>query len=124
MGRAGRRVEDDETREDAARREVAEETGFELDEPGRWVWTREHVLRSEGRLYRQRERYFLTEVPTFEPRPGLLGAAEVGVFGGLCWWTLPELEDTDEQFAPADLPALVRALVEQGPPERPLEVGV
>ncbi|MBA2527870.1 MAG: hypothetical protein H0V18_19125 [Pyrinomonadaceae bacterium] len=44
---------------------------------------------------------------------------EAGVFGGLRWWTLPELEATDEEFAPADLPGLVRRLVEQDPPERP-----
>ncbi len=117
-------LEDDETHEDAARREVAEETGFELEEPGPWVWTREHVFRFEGRLYRQLERYFLAEVPGFEPRPKLLGAAEVGVFSGLRWWTLPELEDTDEEFAPADLPVLVRNLVEDGPPGRPVAVGV
>jgi 8-oxo-dGTP pyrophosphatase MutT (NUDIX family) len=116
-------LEHDETHEDAARREVAEETGFELDEAGPWVWTREHIFRFEGRLYRQQERYFLVEVPAFEPRPKLLGSTEAHVFGGLRWWTLPELEDSDEEFAPADLPALMRGLVEQGPPGRPLEVG-
>ena len=117
-------LEDDETHEDAARREVAEETGFELDELGPCVWTREHVFRFEGRLYCQQERYFVASVPAFEPRPKLLGAAEVGVFGGLRWWTLPELEDTDEEFAPADLPALVRKLLEEGPPEPAVAVGV
>jgi 8-oxo-dGTP pyrophosphatase MutT (NUDIX family) len=35
--------EDDETHEEAARREVAEETGFEIDELGPWIWTREGV---------------------------------------------------------------------------------
>jgi 8-oxo-dGTP pyrophosphatase MutT (NUDIX family) len=117
-------LEDGETHEDAARREVAEEAGFELEELGPWVWTRKHVFPFEGRLYRQRERYFVASVPAFEPRPNLLGAAEVGVFGGLRWWTLPELESSDEEFAPADLPALVRNLVEEGPPERPVAVGV
>jgi len=33
----------DETHEEAARREVAEETGFEFDELGPWIWTREGV---------------------------------------------------------------------------------
>jgi hypothetical protein len=32
--------------------------------------------------------------------------------------------EAEEEFAPADLPALVRELVEDGPPERPIEVGV
>jgi 8-oxo-dGTP pyrophosphatase MutT (NUDIX family) len=117
-------LEDDETHEHAARREVAEETGFELDELGPWVWTREDVFRFEGRLYRQRERYFLASVPAFEPRPMSIDAEEAKTFDGLRWWTLGELETTDERFAPADLPVLVRALVEEGPPERPVAVGV
>ena len=118
----GAQLEGDETHEDAARRETAEETGFELDELGPWVWTREHVFRFEGRLYRQLERYFLAEVTAFKPQPKLLGVAEVGVFDGLRWWKLPELENTDERFAPADLPVLVKGLIEEGPPVRPFEV--
>jgi 8-oxo-dGTP pyrophosphatase MutT (NUDIX family) len=117
-------LEDDETHEDAARREVAEETGFELDKLGPWVWTREDVFRFEGHLYRQRERYFLASVPAFDPRPTVIDAEEAKTFDCLRWWTLGELETTDELFAPADLPALVRSLVEEGPPEHPIAVGV
>jgi 8-oxo-dGTP pyrophosphatase MutT (NUDIX family) len=117
-------LQDGETHEDAARREVAEETGFELGELGPWVWTREHIFRFEGRLYHQHERYFVASVPAFDPRPKVIDAEEAKAFDGLRWWTLPELEDTDEEFAPADLPELVRNLVEEGPPERPVAVGV
>jgi 8-oxo-dGTP pyrophosphatase MutT (NUDIX family) len=117
-------LEDEETHEEAARREIWEETGLDLRELGPWIWTREHVFRFEGRLYRQRERYFLAVVPAFAPRPHLLGSEEVGVLRGLRWWTLDELEATAEDLAPADLPALVRNLVAHGPPQRPREVGV
>ena len=117
-------LEDHETHEEAARREVAEETGFELDELGPWVWRREDVFRFEGRLYRQWERYFIASVPAFEPRPGVIGAEEAKTFDGLRWWTLGKLETTDQRYAPADLPALVKRLVEEGPPERPIQVGV
>ena len=117
-------LEDGETHEDAARREVAEETGFEIGELlGSWIWSREHVFRFEGRLYRQVERYFVANVPAFEPRPQNLGAEEAGVFRGLRWWPVVELDASAEEFAPADLPALVKRLVERGPPERPLRVG-
>jgi len=117
-------LEEDETHEEAARREAAEETGFELEKLGPWVWTREDVFRFEGRLYHERERYFLANVPAFDPRPTVIDAEEAMIFDGLRWWTLEELETTDELFAPADLPALVRELVEEGPPERPVVVGV
>ena len=112
-----------ETHEQAARREVAEETGHVLAHLGPWVWSREHVFRFEGRLYRQVERYFLARVPAFDPVPRGLGAEEAKAFSGLGWWTPAELEKAEERFAPADLPALVRALAEDGPPERPIEVG-
>jgi 8-oxo-dGTP pyrophosphatase MutT (NUDIX family) len=116
-------LEDHETHEEAARREVAEETGFELGELGPWVWSREDVFRFEERLYRQLERYFIASVPPFEPRPKLIDVEEAKAFDGLRWWRLGELEATDERFAPANLPALVRELVEEGPPEHPVLVG-
>lgn len=117
-------LEDDETHEDAARREVAEETGFELAELGAWVWTREHVFHFEGRLIRQLERYFVTSVPTFEARPVQLGAEEANFFSELHWWALSELGNSAEEFAPADLPELLSRLVQEGPPEHPITVGV
>ena len=116
-------LEDRETHEQAARREVREETGHELERLGPWVWAREHVFPFEGRLYHQVERYFPARVETFDPRSRELGAEEVKAFAGLGWWTLAELEGSKERFAPADLPALVRALLEDGPPEQPIEVG-
>ena len=116
-------LDDGETYEQAARREIAEETGHVLGQLGPWVWTREHVFRFEGRLYRQVERYFVAHVPAFDPLSQELGAEEARAFAGLKWWTLAELEEAEEEFAPADLPALVRTLVDNGPPERPIVVG-
>jgi 8-oxo-dGTP pyrophosphatase MutT (NUDIX family) len=115
-------LDDGETHEQAARREVTEETGHVLVQLGPWVWTREHVFRFEGRLYLQVERYFVAHVLAFEPLSQELGAEEAKAFAGLKWWTLTELEESVEEFAPADLPTLVRALVENDPPERPIQV--
>ncbi len=116
-------LDDGETPEQAARREIAEETGYVLGQLGPWVWAREHGFRFEGRLYRQVERYFVAHVPAFDPLLQELGTEEAKAFAGLRWWTPAELDEAEEEFAPADLPALVRALVENGPPERPIEVG-
>ncbi len=116
-------LDDDETHEQAALREVVEETGHLLGHLGPWVWTREHVFRFEGRLYRQVERYFVAHVPAFDPLSQELGAEAARAFAGLKWWTLAELEEVEEEFAPAELPAFVRTLVEGGPPEQPIEVG-
>ena len=123
MGGPGGALEGDETHEQAARREVREAAGHGLGRLGPWVWNREHVFRFEGCLRRQVERYFLARVEGFDPRPRQLGAEEAKAFAGLRWWTPGELEKTDAEFAPTDLPTLVRALVEDGPPERPIRVG-
>jgi 8-oxo-dGTP pyrophosphatase MutT (NUDIX family) len=83
-----------ETHEEAARREIREETGLDLEELGPWIWTREHVFRFERRLYRQRELYFLAVVPAFSPSSHLLGSEEAAVLRGLRWWTPDKLEAT------------------------------
>ncbi len=119
-------LDDGETHAQAARREVAEETDCLLSQLGPWVWTREHVFRFEGRLYHQVERYFVAHVPTFDAHPQELGVQEAKALAGLGWWTpeeLAEAEQKEEEFAPAKLPMLVRALVENDPPEQPIEVG-
>ena len=96
-----------ETYEEAAQREIGEETGLDLRNLVPWIWTREHVFRFGERLYRQKEHYFLATVPTFQPDSQHLSPKESGVMGGLRWWTLAELEATAEELAPADLPVLV-----------------
>ncbi len=110
-------LEEGETHEGAARREVVEETGLNLRdrELGPWVWSREHVFSFEGRLYRQVERYFVATVSAFTPHPSVTGLVESLVLRDLRWWTLEELDATTEEFAPEELPALARGLVEHGP---------
>jgi ADP-ribose pyrophosphatase YjhB (NUDIX family) len=113
-----------ETHEEAARREIREETGPGLQYLGPWIWTREHIFRFEGRLYRQKERYFLATVPAFQPDPNMLGPEEASVLRGLGWWAVAELEETADEMAHADLPALARELTKNGPSPGPIEVGI
>ena len=48
-----------ETYEEAARRELQEETGITDIELGPWVWARRHVFRWRNQLYEAIERFFL-----------------------------------------------------------------
>jgi hypothetical protein len=52
-----------------------------------------------------------------------LDLAEEGMFEHR-WWTLAELESTAEELSPRRLPALVRDLLEHGPPAEPIDAGV
>ena len=119
-------VEVGETHEDAIRRELAEEAGLVEPAIGPAVWHRLHIIPFiGGRWDGQRERYFLVRTPAFEPEPQLswerLNAEYVFA---LRWWTLEELGETTEAFAPARLPELVRDLVANGPPAASIDAGV
>ena len=119
-------IEVGESTEDAVRRELAEETGLADVDVGPVVWLRLHIVPFiGGRWDGQHEHYHLVRAPAFTPQPRhsweQLNAEYVFE---LRWWALAELEEADETFAPGRLPRLVRDLVENGPPEGPIDAGV
>ena len=115
-----------ETHEQAIVRELAEEAGLDEVELGPWIWTREHVIPFlDGKWDGQVERYVLVRTHRFEPVPRFTPeqlAAEYVT--GLKWWTPAELAASEELFAPRRLPELVAALLRDGPPGEPIDVGV
>ena len=117
-------VDPGETHEQAACREIAEETGLENLALGPCVWTREHSGEFMGRPFRLSERIFVARVDAFEPDASRYSDLEKLVQTETRWWRLDELEASDEAFAPTRLPALLRALLTYGPPPEPIDVGV
>jgi ADP-ribose pyrophosphatase YjhB (NUDIX family) len=113
--------EPDETDEEVVRRELAEELGLDDFELGPCVWIREHEFDMDA--YRgQRERIHLVRVDAFQPSPRVDLAAEFVT--EVRWWTVPEIEASDEVFSPRRLAELLRDLFEHGPPDEPIDVGV
>jgi 8-oxo-dGTP diphosphatase len=119
-------VDPGETHEDAIRRELGEELGLEDAELGPWIWTREHVFPFESGLWDgQAERFALVRTVEFEPAPRFsVEQLRAEYVTGMRWWTPAELEASDEVFAPRRLPELVAALLRDGPPGEPFDVGV
>ncbi len=112
-----------ETLEKGFRRELREEAGLHA-EPGPCIWTREFVFPYGTRWYRQQERIHLVRVgrPRIEPELSPAELRREGVHEHR-WWTLGELEASEERFAPRRLARFVRELLEVGPPPTPLDVG-
>lgn len=119
-------LDEGETHAQAIVRELTEETGLEDVELGPWIWRREHVFPFwDGSWDGQVERYVLVRTPAFEPAPRFTPEELATEFvTGMRWWTPEELAASDELFAPRRLPELVAALLRDGPPEEPVDVGV
>ena len=118
----------EEGEDDAATiaRELREELGLELDGAlGPCVWVRTHIF-PMSRWDGQTERYYLLRTPTFEIRPALsVDALRAEGVAEIRWWALAELEQAhDASFAPRRLASHLRALLRDGPPRRPLDVGL
>jgi 8-oxo-dGTP pyrophosphatase MutT (NUDIX family) len=117
-------VDTGETLEEAVRRELREEIGLDA-ELGPVIWTRREVYPWAGKTYDQPEQIVLVRTANFEPNPqiGRKGLVAEDVHE-LRWWTLEELEGSDAVFYPTRLAHFLRKLLQEGPPEQPIDVGV
>lgn len=100
---------------EAAARELGEETGIvaSADDLGEPIFHDVAEFGFEGKLFRQEQDFFLLKVGAARdglPEVSTAGAdkEEAAVVLGHRWWTLAELESTQEQFYPAELPNLLR----------------
>lgn len=117
-------VEGDETREEAALRELAEETGITDVELGPVLWRRTCSFPFAGRRWDQDEWYYLARTArTATGASGLgLGLTELErrSVAGARWWTCQELTRARETVYPTKLAGLLRTLLDEGPPAGPV----
>ena len=116
-------VDEGETVEQAARRELAEETGLVLDRVGPPVWVRTARFRFMGRRYEQAETFFLARVDGHEVDGSRRTALERDVVLDHRWWTVEELRTCAETVYPRALADELARLLAEGPPDTPREVG-
>jgi 8-oxo-dGTP pyrophosphatase MutT (NUDIX family) len=102
----------------AARRELTEELGLDV-EPGPWIWRRRVTFTYRGVVLDQDERWFLARG---ELDPGSAPLDDHGIDVAR-WWTADELATTDELVAPSALAEHLGRLLEDGPPDEPIDVG-
>jgi 8-oxo-dGTP pyrophosphatase MutT (NUDIX family) len=108
-----------ESFEAAAQRELQEETGLLLP-IGRWVWTRRHIYTWEGRRHDQYERFFVARTVKDRIAPT---KADSYVFGHR-WWSLSEIEQSRDEFAPRCLAHFLAPILLGEYPETAIDCGV
>ncbi|MGW2229215.1 NUDIX hydrolase [Streptomyces formicae] len=112
-------LEDDETHEQAALRELREETGVTDVELGPVLWQRVCSFPFDGRRWDQDEWYFLARTSQTATAPEGLTELERRSVAGARWWSCRELTEARETVYPTRLAELLRRLLDEGPPKRP-----
>jgi ADP-ribose pyrophosphatase YjhB (NUDIX family) len=115
-------VEPGESYEHAALRELSEELGLEGVSLGTAIWDRVSEFDLLGVWTRAAERFFLLRVRAEEVPPYDGHLADENVVGR-AWWSVDELDRTNEVIWPSELASLVRSLLRDGPPSEPIPIG-
>jgi 8-oxo-dGTP pyrophosphatase MutT (NUDIX family) len=103
----GGEIEQGETATNAARRELAEETGLSLEHLGPVVLERQIEHEFDGVVYDQTEVYFLVRTTAFELDTAGWTAVETATVVQHRWWTHDELRTTGETIFPEGLTTIL-----------------
>ncbi|MET9631643.1 NUDIX domain-containing protein [Lentzea sp. NPDC006480] len=105
-------LDEGEKPEDAALREVAEETGIIIPSLGRKLWIRESRFHYKGRDHHREDHVFLGRITDTAPKVALKPTENEKA--GLIerrWWSAAELRQCTDKLLPARLPALLDDLL-------------
>jgi 8-oxo-dGTP pyrophosphatase MutT (NUDIX family) len=117
-------VEAGETYEQAAQRELWEETGIAIERVDTCVWLHERILQGDKGHVLLQERFFVVFVPTSVVSLAHLLPYERDIHQAYHWWTQQELLQSSEQFMPGGLAQLIKPLLNGDIPVEPIKLPV
>jgi 8-oxo-dGTP pyrophosphatase MutT (NUDIX family) len=108
----GGAVDPGETYEEAARRELLEETGLRVSDVGPQVARRVVSFRlPDGRMSRVDQRFFLLRTEAFDPSSAGWTEEEQGVLVAHRWWSVADIRASIEAIWPEDLEDVLTPLI-------------
>ena len=118
-------IEEGEDREQAARRELLEETGRDDAVLGPHLWNRRHVfVVQDGAWWDLREKWLLCRTPAFEVDESGWTEVERDFIRGHRWWSVEEMRATADIMTPRDLADRLEAILAGELPAAPIEIGI
>ncbi|MCU0274693.1 MAG: NUDIX domain-containing protein [Acidimicrobiales bacterium] len=115
-------VDAGESSEDAARRELYEETGISDVEMGPCIWTQHVEFDFGGYHFDSRERIHVAWCDGGDYRPKHLEALEAAAFLGARWWPLDELMASEVPVLPTRLREFLPPIVAGDLPAEPIDI--
>ena len=117
-------LEAGETHEEAAHRELQEETGLTGLTLSPCIWLRTHTTGIAGNVFRVRERYFVAHAPDSTVLVDSWTDIELQAIKEYRWWTIAEIVASRDVFVPRRLGELLLPVLAGVLPRVPVEVGV
>ncbi|MDX5366789.1 MAG: NUDIX domain-containing protein [Alphaproteobacteria bacterium] len=118
----GGESEPDEDIATTARREILEETGLADVRLGPPVWTTEHVLCIHGKNRLMQETFILARTLSTSLSPDGWTPLEREVIHEMRWWSLAELQATNDTIFPTSLVQHLPALIAGAVPAAPVAI--
>ena len=120
-------VEPGESHEEAARREIIEETGMTDVVLGPWIWSREITIQwagveRRGEWFHLVERYYLADTLRTAIDTAGWTEAERSDIAEYRWWTAAEIAASQDVFVPRQLATLLPAVLAGELPDLPFRV--
>ncbi|HWC31210.1 MAG TPA: NUDIX domain-containing protein [Dehalococcoidia bacterium] len=117
-------LEPGETHEEAACRELQEETGLTSAQIGPCVWLRDLAFTWNDVDVNSRERFYVCRTPQFAVDVTNQADYERQEMTSYRWWSRTEIEASNEVFVPRDLAALLAPILRGEMPAEPLRISI